>query len=79
MEELQGLIQGTNTVVIVVYAMCATDYLVRYHKNSAIYKPSAVRDDDSTGSADPARGEYTRKVKLMIYALILTTTCLFIR
>ncbi|KIM41149.1 hypothetical protein M413DRAFT_72715, partial [Hebeloma cylindrosporum] len=58
-------------VVIVIFALCATEYLVRYNKGSPVSKRSA--DPESV------RGEFTRKVKMMVYALTFTTTCLFIR
>lgn len=86
--DLKGANLGANIMlggivfqlgVIVLYSILALEYFVRYHFDAPI--PSRVKSIASTNeqSDDQLRGLFTFKLKLMSYALIFTTTLLFIR
>ncbi|KAF8965859.1 RTA1-like protein [Flammula alnicola] len=86
--DLAGANRGANImlggivfqlIVIIVYAVCAIEYFVRYHKRAPVSSGTIIRDDKSAGSNDAVRGTFTPKLRLMSYALIFSTTCLFIR
>lgn len=63
-------------VTLTLYSALATEFLVRYHNDNPI-RPALKQID---GNATPIqRGYLTTRLKIMLLALIFTTTCLFIR
>jgi len=62
-------------VVIVVYSILAVEYFIRYHFQA----PITSRVPENKETEGQARGEFTKKLKLMLYALAFSTTLLFIR
>jgi hypothetical protein len=56
---------------IVVYFLCEVEFFLRFFKD----RPFARKVTD----ADTGRGELTTKMKIMVLALLFSTTCLFIR
>ncbi|KDR69649.1 hypothetical protein GALMADRAFT_230599 [Galerina marginata CBS 339.88] len=86
--DLKGANLGANIMlggivfqlgVIVLYSILALEYFIRYHFDAPIssrVKSVASTNDQSEGQL---RGLFTFKLKLMSYALIFSTTLLFIR
>ncbi|RXW22085.1 hypothetical protein EST38_g3773 [Candolleomyces aberdarensis] len=63
--------------VIVLYAICAVEFVVRYVKDWPL---RAVKTVDSQASLQiSGRGELTKKLKVMLCALAFSTIVLFIR
>ncbi|TFK26843.1 RTA1-domain-containing protein [Coprinopsis marcescibilis] len=60
--------------VIVVYSILAVEYIVRYNNDWAVSK--SVGPDDKTYTP---RGQMTKNTKLMLFALLFNTLCLFVR
>ncbi|KAF8907947.1 RTA1-like protein [Gymnopilus junonius] len=61
-----------QTLVIVVYAFCSTEFFMRYQKR----RPFRGK---ATGPNEINHGKLTWNIQLMLYALLLNTFCLFIR
>ncbi|KAJ7871061.1 RTA1 like protein-domain-containing protein [Mycena leptocephala] len=58
-------------VTIAVYVLCATEFLLRYLRN----RPIGHGSEQAPSTTVPLG----RKMKLLVYALVFNTTCLFIR
>ncbi|KIM88107.1 hypothetical protein PILCRDRAFT_247709 [Piloderma croceum F 1598] len=56
-------------VSLIIYALCATEFLLRFAKDKPIRKAPIKR----------RRAIMDTRMKIMIYALIFSTTCIFIR
>ncbi|KAF9072979.1 RTA1-like protein [Rhodocollybia butyracea] len=59
--------------VISVYAICGTEFFIRY------YRDQPIRDPGTLHEGFVRRGVLTRRLKLQAFALVLMTTCLWIR
>ncbi|KAF8163848.1 RTA1-like protein [Crassisporium funariophilum] len=66
-------------VVIIAFAFCALEYFVRFFKKVPFVSRSHIPVEIGSTTIGTLRGEYTSKIRLMIYALIFSTTVLFIR
>ncbi|KAF8965860.1 RTA1-like protein [Flammula alnicola] len=60
---------------ITIYAMCASEFYVRYSRNWPIRRASGETKDEGLRDGEPMGG----KISLMSAALLFSTTCLFIR
>lgn len=58
--------------VITIFAFCAAEYLVRYSSDSPVRN---VKGSD----AETTRGDFTKKLKIMVSAITFVTLVLFIR
>ncbi|KAK0477397.1 RTA1 like protein-domain-containing protein [Armillaria novae-zelandiae] len=90
--DLKGAKLGSNVmlagivfqlVVITFYAILACEFLVRYTHNRPVATLFArkKRSDSlvTLSSPNPPRGVLDTKIKIMIFALVFNTLCLFIR
>lgn len=71
-----------HTVIITFYAICAIEYFIRYSRDRPIRKPDnewKSKFSPSTISATSDRGEFNGRLKLLCFALVFSTTCLWIR
>lgn len=59
--------------VIIIFALCVLEYFVRY----SLDRP--VRDVKYEAGVESERGEYTTKLRVMVFAIVFTTLVLFIR
>lgn len=65
-----------QVVVIILYTFCGVEYYLRYSKDSPV---RAEYSEKGSNSNTITRGIFTKQFKHMVYALIFTTTLLFIR
>ena len=64
-----------NSVVIVVFSICALEFVIRYLKN----RPLHVAERNNEKYPITGRGELTGKLKIMLLGLLFSTVVLFIR
>ncbi|KAJ2915882.1 hypothetical protein MD484_g4518, partial [Candolleomyces efflorescens] len=62
-------------VVIVAFCLCALEFIIRYLNDKPLRAPQPA--DEKHGSTE--RGQLTGKLKIMLFALTLSTAALFIR
>jgi len=62
-----------------VYSYLALEYIVRYSKGRPVRAAGGADGSAPSVATLPVRGEMTPNIKLMLYALVLNTTCLLIR
>ncbi|KAJ2915919.1 hypothetical protein MD484_g4509, partial [Candolleomyces efflorescens] len=66
---------GFQLVVIVVFSICALEFVIRYLRN----RPLHVAERNNEKYPITGRGELTGKLKIMLLGLLFSTVVLFIR
>jgi hypothetical protein len=65
------------SAVIVVFLICAAEFLVRYNIDRPVHRKSSQESND--GTSEKPKDLLDRRTKAMIIAIAFNTTCLFIR